>query len=150
MSFNGGTHEGQTGNFEKEVLSCTSYKYMRLLSVILFALVYSFFSCTRISIIYRLPRTHSLLDVKQTQPFHQLQRFWEPTKQCHTNTQTELELHKQSSNDLGGRVWSEKPGSERSPSFLNSQLFLSSFFLLLIHWWFSWLTNKASLEIVNN
>ena len=30
MSFNGGTHEGQTGNFEKEVLSCTSYKYMRL------------------------------------------------------------------------------------------------------------------------
>ena len=81
MSFNGGTHEGQTGNFEKEVLSCTSYKYMRLsmsdilLSVILFALVYSFFSCTRISIIYRLSRTHSLLDVKQTQPFHQLQRF---------------------------------------------------------------------------
>ena len=65
MSFNGGTHEGQTGNFEKEVLSCTSYKYMRLsmsdilLSVIPFALVYSFFSCTRVSIIYTL--THSLL-----------------------------------------------------------------------------------------
>ena len=120
-----------------------------VLSVILLVLVYCFLSFTRVSIYFIdfPPHTHSLLDVKQTQPFHQLQRFWEPTKQCHsshhTNTQTELELHKQSSNDLGGRVWSEKPGSERSSSSLNFPAF-PSFLLSFTNTLMVFLAHKQS------
>ena len=59
----------------------------------------------------------------------------------------EIPNPKESSNDLGGRVWSEKPGSERNSSSLNSQLFLPSFTNTLM----VFLDHKESKsEIVSN
>ena len=52
---------------------------------------------------------------------------------------------KESSNDLGGRVRSEKPGSERNSSPLNSQLFVPFFFKYTDG--SSWITKKVSLKL---
>ena len=52
---------------------------------------------------------------------------------------------KETSNDLGGPVRSEKPGSERNSSSLNSQLFVPFFFKYTDG--SSWITKKVRLKL---